>query len=1551
LQWCFDQLQETGTVQLFEIGTRDLCDRFLIPEKLYGREAEVAELLAAFDRVASQAKSKIQNPKSELMLVAGFSGIGKTAVVNEIHKPIVRQHGYFIKGKFDQFNRNIPFSAFVQAFCDLIGQLLSESDSRLQGWRTKLLQALGDNAQVIIDVIPDLERILGPQAPAPELSGTAAQNRFNLLFQKFIQVFITAEHPLVMFLDDLQWVDSASLNLIKLLMGESQTGSLLLIGAYRDNEVFPAHPLMLMLDEVSKFNGANQLEELGKGKTTVNTITLKPVSVDSLNQLVADTLNCAIATAHPLTKLIDQKTQGNPFFATQFLKALHQDQLITFDAEAGYWQCDISQVRAAALTNDVVEFMAQQLQKLPNETQQVLKLAACIGNQFDLEKLAIVAEQSEAETAAALWKVLQAGFILPQSEVYKFYLGQENQDEKSVNQTVYYKFLHDRVQQAAYSLIPEDQKPSTHLKIGKLLLNNRTNQNSTVSIFQLVNQLNLGRQLIRESAMILQLAELNKTAGRQAKQSTAYAAAVAYFQIAIELLSHDVWQQDYELALDLYTEAINANYLNGDFARMNQLLGELQKWARADLDLVKAQETQVEALVAQGKLQESLNLGLEILAQFGIHFPKIPTLDDYTFALERTKQAIGDRTPTDLIDLPLATDKVAIAMMRLLVKLAAPAFLVAPPLYPLLPYCGVELSVRAGVSTASTFLFACYGLLHCAILNDYKTGYEFGQLTLALSAKLEDQEFRARAFLMNGLFIIHWNGHLRDSLPFLQSGYNIGLETGDIAYTGYSAYSYCFYSYLLGNPLPDLLPDLERYQQVLQKLNQGAILNYHNIYYQIILNLLGQSDSICTLGGNFYNELEMLPLHQSASDYVALAHLSINKLMLNVWFGNWESALEYSDLAETYLGGAAGVATVPFYYFYDSLARISHGREISQLHLTEHTLRIEQNLEKLAIWAQFSPMNHQHKLDLVNAERCQLSNQKVDAIALYDLAINGAKENGYLQEEALANELAAKFYLDWGKEKVAAGYMQEAYYCYARWGAIAKTNDLEYRYPQLLAPILQQSSLDFNPSHTLTTPLATARHSTSTTHSCNISRVLDFNSAIKAAQAISSTIQLDELIATLTQIMMENSGAETCALILPNGENWQIRSLVSINPTVCSFSEAQSLEDSVSIPVKLIHYVKRTQEQVQISGGQTDLPNVIGAYILQHQPQSMLCTPILHQGNLVGILYLEHRSAKGMFAKDRLNILRLLTAQAAISLENALLYNTLEQKVEQRTQELSQTLEQLTQAQSQLIQAEKMSSLGQLVAGIAHEINNPVNFIHGNLTHIESYTQELLELVALYQTEYPQPSLAIVRKIEEMELDFICQDIAEVLGSMHGGTQRIRDIVRSLRNFSRLDEAEVKSVDIHEGLDSALMILQNRLKSTRQWPEIQVAKAYSNLPPVKCYAGQLNQALMNILVNAIDALRESKGNKTPQICISTDVIGITQEEWIRIAIADNGPGISETIQARIFDPFFTTKPVGKGTGMGLAITYQIIVEKHQGKLIYHSTPGQGSEFVIEIPIH
>ncbi|MEG4278965.1 ATP-binding protein, partial [Microcoleus sp. MON1_C1] len=667
------------------------------------------------------------------------------------------------------------------------------------------------------------------------------------------------------------------------------------------------------------------------------------------------------------------------------------------------------------------------------------------------------------------------------------------------------------------------------------------------------------------------------------------------------------------------------------------------------------------------------------------------------------------------------------------------------------------------------------------------------------------------------------------------------------------------------------------------------------------------------------------------------------RFTLNYWLEDFAKAEHDAAQTRQYLAGGMGSIVEPIFYFYDSLNVLATGSE-SMSQSEPRWQRMEENQAKLKDWADYGPMNYLHKYHLVEAEKNRVLARKTEAIEFYDIAIKGAKENGYIQEEALANELAAKFYLDWSKEKVAASYMQEAYYCYARWGALAKVEDLEKRYPQLLQPILNPPTLRFNPLETL----ATISHSshTSTTSSTSISDALDFASIMQAAQALSSKIQLDELLDTLNQIILKTSGAETCALLLPHQKEWQIRAITHINPDnqpPTTLLQTQPLDGSAVIPLKLVYYVKHTLETVVIEGGKTDIPGLMNDCTLQYHSQSMLCTPILDRGNLVAILYLEHSSTKGVFTRDRLLILNFLCTQAAISLENARLY-----------QQAQDYAHQVEQSQLQLVQSEKMSALGNLVAGVAHEINNPVGFISGNIHEAIAAVKDIKEYLQLYKEKFPSPGEEIEEKAEESDIEYLLEDLPKMLNSMQIGCDRIQGISTSLRTFSRSDKDYKVPFNIHDGINSTILILKHRLKANEQRPAIEVVKEYGNLPSVDCFPGQLNQVFMNILANAIDALEESKREpslektKAPAHCIRIRT-EMKSKDWVNIRISDNGPGISDEIKGHIFDHLFTTKGVGKGTGLGLAIARQIVVEKHGGMLEVYSTLGRGTEFTISLP--
>ncbi|MEM9926601.1 MAG: AAA family ATPase [Cyanobacteria bacterium P01_D01_bin.50] len=1676
LETCLKQLKKTGKLENFQIAQRDICDKFIIPEKLYGRENEVKELLAAFERVSQG--------NSELMLVAGFSGIGKTTVVHEVQKPIVnKQRGYFIKGKFDQFNRNIPFSAFVQAFQDLIGKLLRETDAQLSSHKRKILQTLGYNAQVIIEVIPELERIIGQQTPVPELSGIAGQNRFNSLFQKFIQVFTQKEHPLVIFLDDLQWADLASLQLIQLLISESETNHLLLIGAYRDNEVFPAHPLILTLEEIQK------------SEAEFHKITLTELNEESLNKLILDTLNCSFSISQSLTQLVYQKTQGNPFFTTQFLKSLHEDGLIKFDFDNSYWGCDISKLRTFTLTDDVVEFMALQLQKLPSSTQNALKLAACIGNQFDLVTLAIINEKSEFQTAADLWKALQLGLILLQNEVYKFDLESKTENrELEDSQVINYKFLHDRVQQAAYSLIPETQKQSTHLKIGQLLLQKLSDEEKSSRIFDLVNQLNLGKNIIKTSEDKFQLASLNLQAGKKAKLSAAYQGARNYFNIGISLLPETAWREDYELIYNLHLYGSEAAYLCGDFDLAEALYTETLPRAQTALDKAAIYRVQMTQYQLQGRNREAIEIQRQSLQLLGW---EIPTGQESIQAclneeIATVKKFLEQQSVESILDFSKMEDSTIEEMLRILQILFYSAWLDAQPTLALLALTKMTtLSLQYGNSEMSPFGYVGYGLVANIILRDYEEAYCFGKMAVKLCAQFDNADVRGMTNFLFAADVHSWSHAIREADTYYDNAYKYGMEAGNWLTVGFMMMLSGSDRLTYGKNLDELLYTATTHADFLRHIKSLENLDALVVgVIQPIRNLLGLTKNSFTFDDDNFSESEYLQKYANTNYHLAWFY-SV-KIRHAYLFGNqavYPDLIPQLSIVENTVATHTKTPSSVFYValMHLALVKTAEDEQELQIHL-QALLPLE---EKLKIWTQACPENILHKSLLIQAEKYRLLGQKTEAIELYDKAIATAKTNQYLHEEALANELAAKFYLDWGKNKVAAGYMQEAYYCYARWGSSAKTDDLEQRYPDLLHPILHLAAQSLNPLGSLATMAAQniSIHSSTSINrssSTSINAALDFTTILKASQALSSTIQLAELLCQLTQIILQNSGGDGCALILPNRDGeWYVEAIATPDKTELT---SQPLENNPNLPTTLIHYVKNTQEVVVIDNLNTDLP-VIGEYLLEEQPKSVLCLPILNQGHLIGIFYLKNKLTSGVFSRDRIIILNFLCTQAAISLENARLYaqeqektrviaqkeaeyrsifessndglsivdletgqliasnptysqmygyteeeflslippdfihsdyvylfgsylvtlnagdqfytqcigkrkdgsyfdvevkavpfiykgkphgltivrdiskqkailrqrEQAEARVIKKSQELEEALGELKQTQLQMVQNEKLATLGNLVAGVAHEVNNPIGFLKGSIGNAEEYIKDLLAHIECYQESYPIPQEDVNEHAEDIDLEFIREDLPKLLDSMKLATGRIKEISTSLRTFSRADTSEKVACNIHEGIDSTILILKYRLKADEKRPAIEVIKEYGKLPLVKCFLGQLNQVFMNIIANAIDALDSASQGKTfaqikenpHKITINTEFS--TEKDRVIIYIKDNGPGMPENVKERIFDNLFTTKGVGKGTGLGLAIAKQIVEETHAGKLSCNSTVGEGTEFVIELP--
>ncbi|GAB4304990.1 MAG: hypothetical protein Fur0025_46920 [Oscillatoriaceae cyanobacterium] len=1355
-------------------------------------------------------------------------------------------------------------------------------------------------------------------------------------------------------------------------MTDSGINHLLLIGAYRDNAVHPGHPLMLTLAQIQK-SGAN-----------INTLTLAPLQQSDVNRLIADTLSPrrrgtatdkVAALAAPLTELVYQKTKGNPFFITQFLKSLYEDGIIRFvppgpdsPHNGGGWQCDISKVRELALTDDVVEFVALQLQKLPAATQEVLKLAACIGHQFDLNTLAIVLETSPSAAAADLWKALQDGLVQPTSEVYKLF--QEEEIEivganghspvpighspvphlGTFDKNATYQFLHDRIQQAAYALIPPPLKKATHLKIGQLLLHNTPAAESEDKIFDTVNQLNYGIDLITAPPERLQLAELNLKCGRKAKNATAYSAASTYLSIGRQLLTPDAWQTQYEIALHLHIEGADAAYLSSSFSQMEELGQIVLENATNLLDKVKIYEIQLAACTAQMQPQTAVEIGLQVLQLLGVTFPAQPTPSDVERELGQTAAMFAEKHIPDLQELPAMTEPEKLAALRILSSLVSPTYISAPLLLPLVIVKMVHLSVTYGNAPLSSFAYGLYGLVLTGIILDIDTGYQFGELALNILERFHANYLKTKIFYTVGVHIIYGKHHVKEIIPLLKEGYARGLETGELE-LGYSAKEIAQYSYLSGAQLADLETDVAGYCQALAQFKQADALNYTRIVHQVLLNLLGSRKNPCDLAGAVYDEQQMLPFHLQAKDGTGLHFLYFHKMLLCYLFEQPEQAFENARQAEQYLGAVTGQLNVPLFSFYDSLVRLA----ICGLgQAADHTTQLEAvqtNQAKLQKWAEHAPMNFRHKWKLVQAEIYRVQGDKLAAIETYDNAIALAQEYEYLNDEALACELAAKFYLKWGKPKIASAYLMDAYYAYARWGAAAKIEDLENRYPLLLAPVLQQHQIyRQNVRETLAGSGSVSSTAKTITGSTATSEMLDLPAIIKASQALSSEIHLNQLLANLMEVTLENAGADAGALILKEEDSW----VVAIHCTKLQNCLFQSLlaDQSQVVPLSVVNYVKHAKETLVFDDATAEGKFAADPYMIKYQPKSVLCTPIRDRGKVKGILYLENKLTVGAFTRDRVQLLNILVAQAAISLENARLYR----QSQEYAQKLEHSLHDLQEMQLQLVQSEKMSALGSLVAGVAHEINNPLGFLAGNLQPARDYVRDLFGLIDLYQEQFPEPGPAIASEIAAIDLEYLREDLPSLLASMNAGVERIRHISDSLRIFSRSDTDVARPSNLHDGIDSTLLILKHRLKATEQRPAIQVLKDYGDLPLVECFLGQLNQVFMNLLANAIDAIEESnQGLRFSQIKAHPNQIKIKTAlnpdgDSVSIRIRDNGTGMSEAVKQKIFDHLFTTKTVGKGTGLGLSIVRQIIMEKHGGKIEVHSTLGQGAEFVITIPV-
>src|SRR5258707_4215462 len=1197
LRRCLAERERKGCIDPFALGEHDTPDRLLLPEKLYGRAREIETLLACFDRI-------VNDGAAELVLVSGYSGIGKSSVVNELHRVLVERRGLFASGKFDQYKRDVPYSTLAQAFQSLVRPLLGKSDPELVGWREAFREAVGPNGQLIIDLVRELKLIVGDQPPVPELPPRDAQRRFQLVFRRFLAVFARPEHPLALFLDDLQWLDSATLDLLEHLLTQPDVRHLMLIGAYRDNEVNSDHPLI------------RKLEAIRKAGAVVREIILAPLAREDLGRLIGDALHCEPERVTALAELIHEKTAGNPFFAIQLISVLVEEGLLTFDYGEGRWSWDLNSIRAKGYTDNVVGLMVGKLNRLPVETQHALRLLACMGNSAEYALLEMVSQQSNEEMHGQLWEAVRAGLIF--------------RTEQS------YTFLHDRVQEAAYSLIPENVRAETHIRIGRLLVARTPPEQQEERIFDIVNQLNRGSHLIPSSEEGKRLSELNLIAGKRAKSSTAYTSALSYLNTARALLTDEAWDGEYDLIFAIESHTAECELLTADMAAAENRLLTLAQRAKRDRDIALVTGLRVTLYTILGQSDRGVEVALEYLRNGGTDWSMHPTREEVVREYERIWSQLGSRKGEELLDLPLMTDPNVLHTMHVLNEIIVPAHYCDHNLTPLIICRMVDLSLEHGNSDGSCVAYLGLAMIAGPLFGNYSsTALGFGQLGYDLVEQRGLKRFRARVYAVFGNIIMPWTRHVRAGRDLIRRAFDAANEIGDLAWAASR-------SLLVGNLLAsgEQLAEVQREAEdslaFPRKVRFGLVIDILTTQLALIRTLRGLTPKFGCLDDGDMDEARM-EHHLSSNPVLAMAACWywIWKLQARYLAGDQTAAMDASSKAQRLLWTSPSRWEAVEFCFYGALSHTASWDSAPPDHKLRHVEALKAHHNQLDIWARNCPENFENRAALVGAEIARIEGRELDAERLYDQAIGSARANGFIHNEALAYELAARFYAARGFEEFARVYLRRAREGYLCWVAVGKARQLEELHPHLV----EHERL---PTSTIGAPV---EH-------------LDLATVINVSQAVSGEMVLEKLIDTLMRTAIEYAGAERGLLILVGDEQRIVAEATTSGETVI----VHVLDDRVSsvvLPESVLHCVVRTQESVILDDASAQNPFSADPYFHGHRARSVLCLPLSNRGKLIGVLYLENNLAPRVFAPARMAVLKLLPSQAAMSIENTRLYRDL----------------------------------------------------------------------------------------------------------------------------------------------------------------------------------------------------------------------------------------------------------------------------------------------------
>ena len=1605
LETCSDYVDGTDATKEFAIDQYDVSEKFFIPEKLYGRDSEIINLMVGFDRVSNGA--------SELLLVSGYSGIGKSSLVNEVQKPIARQRGFFISGKFDQYKRIIPYSAITNAFQILIRQLLTKSNERLARWKETILSVLGPNGNIIIEIIPELESIIGKQPPVVDVEPKAADNRFKLVFLEFVAVFTKQEHPLVIFLDDLQWIDQASLNLLKILLTNRNSRYLFVIGAYRDNEVDNTHPLMLTVNEMQKAD------------VKINTLTLSPLKVQQICQLVSETFSCNEEQALPLSELLSQKTDGNPFFINQLLKTIYEEGLIEYSKQSGRWQWHIESIRGKEITDNVVELMARKILTFPENAQQVIRLASCIGSQFDLKTLSFVSKKAEDEIAAILFEFIKEGLIIPIYSSRFPALDFKKFSDSYVHEAMTYKFIHDRIQQAAYTLIPDVKKKEVHLMIGRILLKNTPKEEKDEIIFALVDHLNTGAELITDENEIIELACLNLLAGEKAKNSTAYNDALKLVTTGMQLLPESKWINHYKLTLSLYMTGTYAAYLCSEYSQMEKLNHEVLKNTDHILDRVKIYKLQMLSFIAQYKLEDAVSTALDTLEQLGVRVPRKPSKRQLYLEIIKTRALLIGKTVEDIENLPLMKDQHKLAVMDFVASTVSTLYHASAEILAILIYKMVRLSIKYGNSQLSPMIYTLYGSCVYRYEGSIERGYQFCSLSLRLINKFKYRENESKTLTVLNVLLIHWKIHLIDTHESLRRGCTIGIQTGDLEYAGRAAAGYCYHLILSGCELRIVEQELAKYHEITIKLiNSEETLQRISLSRQYASDLVSRDPNTGLFSGEFFNEREILPIlkNEKIKDKRGIVIFYIHKSVLSYLFEDFSMSLESVLMAKRYVDVLWGEYILTRLNLYHSLVLLVLYPEAKRQDQRIYLKAIASNQKKMKKWAHHAPMNHLHKYYLVEAEVARVKGNDKKAINLYDKAIAQARENKYLNNEALANEVASRFYTSRDNKRDAIYHMKEAHYCYYRWGAYTKVKDLEMRYPQLLKTNLIEEQ---PPERQLTAATFTREYSTS---------AFDLETVIKTSLAISSEIVLEKLLAKFMKIVMENAGATKGFLIMEKSDK-----LVVEVEGVLGNEEAQILKTiplhfyKDRLPLSIVQYTRRTLESILLEEALNNDLFASDPYMIESKNlESLLCIPIVKQGRLHGILYLENYQARGVFDTARIELLQVLSSQMAISIENARLYSSL-QESEKRYRTIfedSKDVLFVTATDGQIID---VNPAAEELAGYAHHefLQLKAQNIYADLTDRQHFQEamsrhgsvrdfevklrvkdgSIKEASVTATTRYAPDGTIIgyqgimrditfqkeaererLRSIEFQKakeaaeeanqaksifISNISHEIRTPLNSVIGlmelalrtndkakqkeylemgktSGQALLNLTSDVIDISKIEAGkwEMDNVDFHLRDIVEKSIVTMSFEAGRKGLQFQVSIA-PQIPDLLHGESQcLTQVLTNIVGNAVKFTEKGKVVLTI-IQDASDTVddsvapGVQESALLHFIVKDTGIGIPKEKHGKIFEDFTQadgsmTRKYG-GTGLGTTISKKL-VELMGGKIWFESIPGEGSTF-------